>query len=188
MTSLTEVDWSRLPKPVDDGTTRHMQGACVPNIELLATNGELVALSRLKGRTVVFAYPLTGRPDRSLPDGWNDIPGARGCTPQACAFRDLASAIMSAGVDFIFGMSTQDTAYQLEAVERLHLPFPLISDSALEFARSMELPTFTIGGIELLKRLTLVIDDGVITKVFYPIFPPDKNAADVLMWLSDHAR
>lgn len=188
MTNLTAVDWSKLPIPVDDGGARHLCGARVADVELASTDGSPVSLSRLGGRSVVFAYPLTGRPDRALPEGWDTIPGARGCTPQACAYRDLASALRMAGIHSVFGLSTQDTAYQSEARERLHLPFPLLSDRTLAFAKAMQLPTFEVGGAVLLKRLTLVIGNGVIEKVLYPIFPPGQDAADILDWLRGQPR
>jgi peroxiredoxin len=135
------------------------------------------------GRVVVYAYPMTGQPGTALPDGWDQIPGARGCTPQACSFRDHFALLRSAGADAVFGLSTQESAYQQEAAARLHLPFPLLSDRRLELARALGLPTMTVDGRMLLKRLALVIDDARITTVFYPVFPPDRNASDVLAWL-----
>jgi peroxiredoxin len=129
-------------------------------------------------------YPRTGRPDRELPTGWNAIPGARGCTPQSCAFRDHHEELKRSGAAQVFGVSTQDTAYQREAAERLHLPFELLSDEKLEFARALKLPIFEVAGMTLIKRLTLIARAGVIEKVFYPVFPPDKNADDVLDWIA----
>ena len=140
-------------------------------------------ISWLAGRTVVYIYPRTGRPDQELPTGWNAIPGARGCTPQSCAFRDHFEELKRAGAAQVFGLSTQDTAYQREAVERLHLPFELLSDAKLELAKALKLPTFEVDGMKLIRRLTLIASDGVIEKVFYPVFPPDRNAGDVLDWL-----
>jgi peroxiredoxin len=138
---------------------------------------------------VVFAYPRTGVPGQiSLVDGWDMIPGARGCTPQSCAFRDLHKEIIAAGAALVFGLSTQDSAYQREAAERLHLPFPLLSDEKLTLAKALRLPTMDVAGMTLIKRLALVIDDAVITKVFYPVFPPDRNAGDVLAWLEQNPR
>jgi peroxiredoxin len=177
-----------LPVPVDDGGAAHLPGAPLPDIALPATSGEVVSLATLKGRTIVFAYPRTGEPDKPNPDGWDAIPGARGCTPQACSFRDLHAELTGLGVDNVFGLSTQDTAYQQEAAERLHLPFPLLSDAGLALARALDLPTFETSGMTLLKRLTLVIDDGRVTHVFYPVFPPDRSAADVADWLRAEAR
>jgi peroxiredoxin len=136
----------------------------------------------LPGRTVVYAYPRTGVPGQEMPDGWDAIPGARGCTPQSCAFRDHFAELTALGVTHVHGLSTQSTAYQREAAERLHLPFSLLSDEKLAFATAMRLPVFDVEGATLLKRLALVIDNGVIKKVFYPVFPPDRSAADVISW------
>ena len=183
-TSVDAPDWSTIPAPADDGATRHLTGARVASLRLQATSGETLDLSQLRGRTVVYAYPRTGRPGVNSPDGWDMIPGARGCTPQSCAFRDHFAELKKLGVDHLFGLSTQDLAYQREAAERLHLPFAILSDDQLHFTRAMKLPTFETSGMTLLKRFTLVIDDGVITHVFYPVFPPDRNASDVIEWLS----
>jgi peroxiredoxin len=173
-----------LPVPQDDGACDHLAGMKLPSIALPSTRGRTVDLSRLGGATVVYVYPRTGRPDREPTPGWNDIPGARGCTPQSCAFRDHHEELKRAGAAQVFGLSTQDGAYQREAVERLHLPFDLLSDEKLAFAQALELPTFEVGGMKLIKRLTLILRGGVIAKVFYPVFPPDRNAADVLAWLA----
>ena len=180
---LMDVDWSRLPRPQDDGAARHLPGSRVPLVALPATDGPSVALGELPGRSVVYIYPMTGRPDVALPEGWDAIPGARGCTPQACAFRDHHAELIAAGADRIFGLSTQDTDYQREAAERLHLPFPLLSDAALRLTTALRLPVMLVGGVTLLKRMALIIEDGVIAHVFYPVFPPDQNAAEVLGWL-----
>ena len=174
-----------LPVPVDDGACDHLTGFQLPSALMLSTADRQVDLSSLAGRTVVYCYPRTGRPGQELPKGWNDIPGARGCTPQSCAFRDHYQQLQSLGVR-VFGLSTQDTTYQREAVQRLHLPFELLSDSELAFTRALRLPTFQVEGMVLIKRLTLIIDGGRITKVFYPVFPPDKNATEVIQWLSVH--
>jgi peroxiredoxin len=144
-----------------------------------------VDLSALKGRTVVYCYPRTGRPDQDLLPGWNEIPGARGCTPQSCAFRDHYEELKRSGAAEVYGLSTQDTDYQCEAVARLHLPFEILSDEKLELTRALQLPTFEIVGMTLIKRLTLIIRDGVIEHVFYPVFPSDRNAGDVLDWLAN---
>src|SRR4029079_9330983 len=133
----------------------------------------------LTGRTVVYVYPRTGQPGVPAPDGWDAIPGARGCTPQSCGFRDHFAALQRLGVAHLFGLSTQDTAYQREAVERLHLPFAILSDAELKLTPATKLPTFAVDGMELIKRMAWIVDDGTITKVFYPVFPPDRNAADV---------
>jgi peroxiredoxin len=172
-----------LPVPVDDGAARHLAGLRLPDLALLATDGAHVNLAKLAGRTVVYAYPRTGEPGKPTPEGWDAIPGARGCTPQSCAFRDHHAALMSLGVRQLYGLSTQDTDYQREAAARLHLPFAILSDADLALTRALPLPTFTFAGMTLLKRLALVIDDGIITKVFYPVFPPDKNAEEVIGWL-----
>ena len=187
--NLLNVDWSKIPAPVDDGGARHLQGARVPDIALPATDGTQVSLARLDGRLVVFAYPRTGEPGKpSLVEDWDMIPGARGCTPQTCAFRDLHTALIEAGASRVFGLSTQDTAYQREAAERLHLPFPLLSDASLALTQALRLPTMPVAGLTLIKRLALIIDDAVIAKVFYPVFPPDGNAPDVHAWLAEHRR
>jgi peroxiredoxin len=172
-----------IPVPQDDGAARHLTGAKLPAVVLQATDGSQVDLSKLRGRTVVYVYPRTGVPGQPLPEGWDAIPGARGCTPQSCSFRDNFAEIKRLGIAHLFGLSTQGTAYQREAVERLKLPFPILSDERLELARALKLPTFTAAGMTLLKRMALVIDEGVIGKVFYPVFPPDKNADEVAAWL-----
>jgi len=187
--NLMSVDWSKVPAPIDDGAARHLTGAAVPDVPLAATDGSTVSLGKLGGCTVVFAYPRTGRPGQpSLAPDWDQVPGARGCTPQSCAFRDLHAELIAAGASRVFGLSTQDTAYQQEAAARLHLPFPLLSDEQLELVRALRLPTMHVAGHTLIARLALVIDDGRIVKVFYPVFPPDRNAADVLEWLKAHPR
>jgi peroxiredoxin len=172
-----------LPVPQDDGAARHLAGLRLPAIALPATDGTQVDLAALAGRTVVYIYPRTGRPGIALPDGWDAIPGARGCTPQSCSFRDHFAELKALGVANLFGLSTQDTTYQREAVERLHLPFAILSDEGHHLARALRLPTFTVDGMVLLKRMVLVIDDGVIAKAFYPVFPPDESAAVVTVWL-----
>lgn len=174
-----------LPAPADDGACDHLPGLRLPALPLPATDGGLVDLAALDGRTVVYCYPRTGEPDRALPPGWDAIPGARGCTPQSCAFRDHHQELQALGAR-VFGLSTQPTAYQREAVERLHLPFALLSDADLAFARALRLPTFAVAGMTLIKRLTLIIADGRIEHVFYPVFPPDKNAGEVAAWLAEH--
>lgn len=177
-------DWSLVPAPEDDGAAEHLAGMALPAVPLPASDGTAVELARLAGRTVVYAYPRTGRPGVPNPAGWDLIPGARGCTPQSCAFRDHFAELRALGVAHVFGLSTQDTAYQAEAARRLHLPFPLLSDARGALSRALRLPTFEVEGTVLLRRVTLVIDDGRITRVFYPVFPPDRNAADVVAWLS----
>ncbi|QEA13305.1 peroxiredoxin [Comamonas flocculans] len=175
-----------LPQPVDDGAARHLTGMRLPELQLPCTDGSQVALNLLAGRTVIYIYPMTGRPGVALPEGWDAIPGARGCTPQSCAFRDHHGALRQHGTR-VFGLSTQDSAYQREARERLHLPFELLSDQALQFGTALRLPGFVAGGMALHKRLTLVLEDACIVKVFYPVFPPDGNAQEVLGWLRTRA-
>jgi peroxiredoxin len=172
-----------IPVPQDDGGARHLPGAKLPDIALPATDGAAYSPATLPGRTVLYIYPRTGVPGVELPPGWDDIPGARGCTPQSCGFRDHFATLKGLGVAHLFGMSTQDTPYQREAAERLRLPFPLLSDAELRFTRALDLPTFSVAGMTLLKRMALVVDDGVVAKVFYPVFPPDRNAAEVVAWL-----
>ena len=183
-TNLLEVDWSKIPAPEDDGAAAHLVGMTIPPVSLRATNDTAVTLSELKGRTVVFAYPRTGEPGKiSLVDDWDMIPGARGCTPQTCAFRDLFAELRAAGAAQVFGLSTQSNDYQTEMASRLHLPFPVLSDEKLELVDALNLPVMDVAGLTLIKRLALVIDDAKITHVFYPVFPPDRNAGDVLEWL-----
>jgi peroxiredoxin len=187
--NLGEVDWSRIPAPEDDGGARHLAGRAVPDVALAATDGTQVSLARIAGRVVVFAYPRTGVPGQVSPvPDWDMIPGARGCTPQACAYRDLHEELTGAGAAQVFGLSTQDTAYQREAARRLHLPFPLLSDAELALATALRLPVMDVGGMTLIRRLALVIDDGRIAKAFYPVFPPDRNAGEVLAWLRQNGR
>jgi peroxiredoxin len=171
-----------LPVPEDDGTADHLLDASVPPIALKATTGESIRLDQLDGTSVLFCYPRTGRPDEELPPGWNAIPGARGCTPEACGFRDAYAQFTDLGVR-VLALSTQSAGYQREMAERLHLPFPVLSDEALELTQALRLPTFETSGWTLLKRLTLVIDEGRIRHVFYPVFPPDSHAVEVLGWL-----
>ena len=183
--SLTDVDWSEIPAPINDGAAAHLVGLRMPDIALPSTDGGTVDLSTLSGRCVLYVYPMTGRPDRSLPDGWDQIPGARGCTLQSCSFRDHAAELAALGVTAIYGISTQSNAYQAEAAERLHLPFALLSDAGLELGRALNLPGMIVEGDHLHKRMSMIVDGGEITKVFYPIFPPDKDAENVIAWLQE---
>ena len=178
------MDWSRLPEPEDDGAAAHLQGMALPSVTLLATTGEQVNLANLLGRAVLYIYPMTGTPGVALPDGWDSIPGARGCTPQSCAFRDHFKDLQDLGVDHLFGVSAQSSDEQNAAALRLHLPFALLSDSELRLASCMRLPTFQVEGRTLLKRITLVAEAGTIVRVFYPVFPPDQSASNVLAWLT----
>ena len=174
-----------LPVPEDDGAADHLPGARLPNLALTATDGGSVDLAALPGRTVVYAYPRTGRPgeDSLVPD-WDEIPGARGCTPESCGFRDHHAELLAAGADAVFGLSTQDTAYQREAAERLALPFALLSDERLELTRALGLPAFEAAGETLLRRLTLLVAGGAVERIWYPVFPPDRHAGEVLAWLA----
>jgi peroxiredoxin len=174
-----------LPVPIDDGACNHLPGLRLPKIALRSTAGHDLVLADLDQRTVVYCYPRTGRPDEDPPDGWDEIPGARGCTPQSCSFRDHHAELQALGAR-VFGLSTQSTDYQGEAAARLHLPFELLSDESLAFARALRLPTFEAAGMTLIKRLTLIIGDGVIEHVFYPVFPPERSAAEVIAWLQQH--
>lgn len=188
--SLEAVDWNKLPQPEDDGGADHLAAAQIPSVELTSTRGSsgnnTVDLSTLQGRTVLYIYPMTARPDTPPPDGWDEIPGARGCTPQSCAFRDHMKELSALGVDHLFGLSTQTTTYQQEAAKRLHLPYPLLSDHQLRLQSALHLPTLTVDSNTLLKRLTMIIDNGTITHHFYPVFPPDRNVQDVIQWLHEN--
>ncbi|MEV0703823.1 MerR family transcriptional regulator [Saccharopolyspora sp. NPDC050389] len=176
-----------LPVPEDDGAAAHLPGTKAPHLEFPGTGGATIRLDALgAGRTVMYIYPLTGRPGTDLPDGWDSIPGARGCTPEACGFRDHYQDLLTAGVAGVFGLSSQDTDYQREVVERLHLPFQMLSDPTWSLADALNLPTFEASGLTLYKRLTLIIRDGAIEHVFYPIFPPSEHADQVLTWLQDN--
>ncbi len=183
MTDLNRLP-ADLPVPEDDGAADHLAGQPAPQLTLPSTTGRTVALDGLgPGRTVLYLYSLTGRPDVDLPEGWDSIPGARGCTPEACDFRDHHSDLLEAGASAVFGLSSQDGDYQREIVDRLRLPFEMLSDTDLSLAEKLDLPTFPADGLTLYKRLTLVICDGVIEHAFYPIFPPDEHAEQVLAWL-----
>ena len=185
--SIEAPDWSKIPAPPDDGAARHLANMRIASVALPATDGTMIDLAALPGKVVVYAYPRTGKPGVENPDGWDLIPGARGCSPQSCSFRDLFAELQSLGVNRLFGLSTQDTQYQREAAERLDLPFPILSDAQLRLTAAMKLPTFEASGMILLKRLTLVIRDGIIQHVFYPVFPPDQNAREVALWLRSNA-
>ena len=165
-----------LPVPVDDGACVYLPGSNLPAIDLLSTNDASVNLATIKGWLVIYCYPMTGQPDKPLPAGWDEIAGARGCTPQSCAFRDHYQTLLQLKAQ-VFGLSAQSTSYQQEAVNRLHLPYALLSDAQYMFTDALKLPTFDVNGMRLLKRVTLVAYDGVIQHCFYPVFPPDKNAA-----------
>jgi len=175
-----------LPAPVDDGAAEHLPDMELPELALPATDGRRISLASLRGRTVVYAYPRTGRPgEASLTEDWDLIPGARGCTPETCGFRDHHAELAEAGAG-VFGLSTQDGEYQRELAERLRLPFPILSDAELALTRALELPTFEVARQTLLKRLTLLVRDGRVERTWYPVFPPDRHAEDVLAWLRDN--
>ena len=176
-----------LPVPINDGACDHLLGMALPAISLTGTDDAEVDLSNFVN-VVIYCYPMTGRPDISLPEEWDNIPGARGCTPQSCAFRDHYQELSALGAN-VFGLSSQESAYQQEAKERLHLPYTLLSDKDLAYTKALNLPTFTIDnnpskqGRVLLKRVTLIAQQGMIKKVFYPVFPPHKNVEQVLTYL-----
>lgn len=173
-----------LPVPEDDGAAAHLPGLRLPAISLPSTQGtEEVHLNALKGRLVIYCYPMTGKPGLPLPDGWDQIPGARGCTPQSCAYRDHYQQITALGAA-VFGLSSQTSDYQREMAERLHLPFGVLSDTGFALQAALNLPTFQSAGVKLYKRLTLVAQDGLIKAVHYPIFPSDADAA----WVMDYLR
>jgi peroxiredoxin len=185
MTDPTQLP-ADLPAPEDDGAARHLSGLAMPPIALTSTTVTTIRLDKLgAGRTVLYLYPMTGRPGEALPDGWDTIPGARGCTPEACAFRDHHADLLAAGADAVYGLSSQSTDEQLEAATRLHLPFPLLSDPDLQLADRLRLPTFEAGGQTRYHRLTLILTAGTIEHAFYPIFPPDAHAGEVLRWLRE---
>jgi peroxiredoxin len=176
-----------LPIPEDDGAADHLPGHELPQLTLLGTDGSEVDLAGLgDGRTVLYLYPLSGKPGVDLPEGWDAIPGARGCTPEACAFRDHFQDLRQAGAERVYGLSSQDTDYQAELATRLALPFAIVSDPDLRLAELLRLPTFTADGERLYQRLTLIIRDGQIEHAFYPVFPPDRHASEVLSWLRSH--
>jgi peroxiredoxin len=184
---LTKPDTSfpsDLPVPQDDGACKHLDGFKIPSVSLSSTSGDQVDVSKLAGLAIIFCYPRTGAPGEQIPDEWNVIPGARGCTPQACSFRDEMGELRSRGVNTIFGVSTQDTPYQAEVKTRVHLPYELLSDADLQFTEALKLPTFEWQGKILIKRLALAVQDGQIVKVWYPVFPPDANAKEVVAWLA----
>jgi peroxiredoxin len=184
---LTKIDTtfpSHLPVPQDDGACSHLTGSKIPSIPLSDSSGNTVDVASLSGLTILFCYPRTGAPGETITDDWNSIPGARGCTPQACSFRDELAELQKLGVKNVFGLSTQDSPYQAEAKHRLHLPYELLSDENLTFAKALKLPTFEWQDKALIKRLALAIEDAEIIHVWYPVFPPDSNAKEVVEWLA----
>jgi peroxiredoxin len=186
MSNLLELP-PDLPVPEDDGAADHLINLPAPHVSLPSTTGETVALDNLgPGRTVLFVYPMTGQPGVELPEGWDAVPGARGCTSEACDFGDRHADLLGAGASRVFGLSARDIDYQQEAATRLRLPYALLSDVDLQLAEEPGLPTFEVGSLKLFKRLTLIIRDGAIEHVFYPVFPPNEHAAQVLAWLHAH--
>jgi len=177
---------ANLPRPTDDGGARHLKGMAIPDLELPSTANRRVNLSKIAApRIVIYAYPMTGQPGKALPAGWDEIPGARGCTPETCGFRDHHKDLAKLHAE-VFGISTQSTAYQQEMVKRLEVPFEVLSDEKLAFAHARNLPMFTVDGMTLMKRLTLIVRNGRIEHVFYPVFPPDAHAEEVIAWLKTH--
>jgi len=177
---------SDLPRPTDDGAADHLVGMTMPRVSLRSTADRSVCLSELSAFwTVIYCYPMTGVPGRPLPENWDAIPGARGCTPQACNFRDHNQEFLELGAE-VFGLSTQTTEYQREMAERLHLPFEVLSDADFQLCNALRLPTFVVARTRLLKRLTMVVRNGRIEHVLYPVFPTNESADHVLRWLRDH--
>jgi peroxiredoxin len=184
-TNLNQLP-ANLPRPKDDGGAKHLRGIALPDLSLPSTSGRQINLSTVSApRLVIYAYPMTGRPDRQLPQGWDDIPGARGCTPETCGFRDHHRELAALHAE-VFGVSTQSTEYQHEMVKRLDVPFQVLSDEQFALIRALRLPTFTVDGMTLNKRLTLIARHGRIEHVFYPVFPPDTHADQVIAWLKRH--
>ncbi len=176
---------ANLPVPEDDGACDHLKGMRFPSVPLIATSGNKIDIGSNQGAVAIYFYPLIGRPDSPPMLGWNEIPGARGCTPQSCSFRDLYSEFKGLGVS-LYGASSQSHLEQAEASKRLHLPFELVSDASFELASALRLPTFEYNSSVLIKRLTLVLVNGIIEKVFYPVFPPNENAANVIAWFKEN--
>ena len=173
-----------LPRPIDDGLTSHLLGSPIPTtLSLISTKDTHVKLSALPGLTILFCYPRTGAPGEKVSDEWNNTPGARGCTAEATSYRDNLSTLKELGVDTVFGLSTQDNAFQKEAKERLGLPYDLLSDEKLEFVKAMRMPIFEWEGQQLIKRCTLAFREGKVEHVWYPVFPPDENPDEVAAWL-----
>ena len=185
--NLTAPDWSKIPVPNEDEDLSHLLKYKIKSVLLKSTNNQSIDLSKIKGLSIIYIYPMTGQPNKPLPENWDNIPGARGCTPQSCSFRDNFSILKKLNVNNIFGLSTQTTEYQKEMTERLHLPFPVLSDKKLEFAKQLNLPIFEVENMKLIKRITLILKDNEIIKYFYPIFPPDKNVEQVIQFLTTHS-
>jgi len=184
MTNLNQLP-TDLPIPQDDGLTHHLKGMSLPDVSLNATNGKEINFGEIKGKLVIYCYPMTGQPNIALPDGWDQIPGARGCTPQSCSFRDHYQELQALGAQ-VMGLSVQPSEYQKEMVSRLHLPFLVVSDVNYQFQKALNLPTFEAAGMTLLKRVTLIANNGVIEAAHYPIFPSDSDPAWVIDYLQSH--
>lgn len=174
-----------LPIPEDDGLSAHLIGQRLPDLVLTATSGTPINLAEVPGWVVIYCYPMTGQPGVALPNGWDNIPGARGCTPQSCAFRDHYAEIRALDAA-VFGISTQHSTYQQEMSKRLHLPFAILSDEKLQFADALKVPTMTVAGMTLIKRLTLICHSSVIRHVHYPVFPPQADPERVITWLQEN--
>ena len=174
-----------LPAPVDDGAVDHLPGVPIPDVVLPSTTGDVALADLAAERLVLYVYPQTGPPDHPIPPGWDELPGARGCTPQSCGFRDHAAELAAFGAR-VAGVSSQSPAEQQEFATRSGMPFPIISDEQFVLAATLSLPTFEFDGTRFYKRLALIAENRAVAKVFYPVFPPDRNAADVLEWLSRH--
>lgn len=181
--NLIKVDWSKIPAPKADVSLDYLNNYQIPEIKLQSTKGELINIGKLSGLSVIYIYPMTGQPNVVLPQGWDEIPGARGCTPQSCSFRDNFSELKNLNIKNIFGLSSQTTKYQKEMSERLHLPYSILSDEKLIFANALKLPTFKVDNMNLIKRITLILNNNKIIKYFYPVFPPDQNVNEVISWL-----
>lgn len=172
-----------LPVPLDDGAAGHLPGKLLPELDLASTRGGRVSLKNLPGTVVIYCYPMTGVPGIPLPDGWDQLPGARGCTPQSCSYRDHYQELHALGA-LVYGLSSQESEYQREMADRLHLPFAVLSDAELQLNQLLKLPVFQTAGMTLYKRLTLIIQDGVIEAVHYPIFPSDSD----VVWVLEHLK
>jgi len=176
---------NKLAIPIDDGKCDHLFNMTLPQLSLLSTSNNTIDLSKLEGLTVFYFYPRMGRPDIETPAGWGDIPGASGCTPQTCSFKDQHEDFSRLEVD-VYGVSTQASSYQKEAVDRLSLPFDILSDEDLNLTEMLNLPTFEVEGVILTKRVTLICQDSKIIKVFYPVYPPKENAQEVIVYIKNN--
>lgn len=181
MTDLLNLP-NNLPMPIDDGACQHLNGLSLPSLALETSDGDVIDLAELTGLTVIYIFPMMADPNKALPLGWNDIPGARGCTPQSCSFRDFIQPLRQLNAT-VFGLSNQSTTALADVKQRLGLPYLLISDQQHQLTKALKLPIFTIGEQQFIKRITLICQNNKITKVFYPVFPPDKSAQQVIAYL-----